>query len=136
MGAAPTTLRPRQPPPAITAAAPRVGLVALAFASLLLCAARGVPGCVCLSRTLRAAAVIACGGCLGRNVVGAAPMVFVGRRSYSFYLWHFPVLILPSVWLARPLRLCEGLLCLAIAFVLAGLTYAVVEQPIRHSVWL
>ena len=58
---------------------------------------------------------------------------WIGTRSYSIYLWHWPVFILtrPGIDLdlpALPVRLGQ----LAITFALAELSYRWVEYPIRH----
>jgi peptidoglycan/LPS O-acetylase OafA/YrhL len=56
-----------------------------------------------------------------------APAVWLGQRSYGFYLWHYPVLIL----LAReidnaPLR---GVLGLCVTLALTEVSWRYVEQP-------
>jgi peptidoglycan/LPS O-acetylase OafA/YrhL len=70
------------------------------------------------------------------RVLGVEPMTFIGDRSYSFYLWHFPVLII--VWQASGRYASTGvnLLLLTGAFVLASLTYKLYENPIRFARWL
>lgn len=65
--------------------------------------------------------------------LSSAPAVYLGRTSYSLYLWHWPVMVLmiwtigfggPTVWLALGLTLG-----------LAHLSYTYIEQPARHSSW-
>ena len=58
---------------------------------------------------------------------------WLGAISYSLYLWHWPVLLLPSIYLDRPLEVSEKILCVIITIVLAHLTYKFVEQPIRYA---
>src|SRR3954451_21275314 len=69
---------------------------------------------------------------LGR-VLGNAPLVWLGLRSYSFYLWHWPVLMLTRPHLDVPL---SGpflvILQLGATLLLADLSYRYVEQPFRH----
>jgi peptidoglycan/LPS O-acetylase OafA/YrhL len=68
---------------------------------------------------------------LGR-LLGRPPMLWLGLRSYSFYLWHWPVLVLtrPGIdvslprWLLVPLQL-------AAVLALADLSYRYVELPFR-----
>jgi peptidoglycan/LPS O-acetylase OafA/YrhL len=61
-------------------------------------------------------------------------MVALGRRSYSLYLWHWPVI----VFVGPPMGI-EGsdpalaLLRTAVALALTEATYRLVETPIRHG---
>jgi peptidoglycan/LPS O-acetylase OafA/YrhL len=68
----------------------------------------------------------------GDAVLGRAPLRWLGRISYGLYLWHWPVLMIAteaSGPLAGPTR--AGLVLLSV--VLAMLTYALVESPIRRA---
>lgn len=64
--------------------------------------------------------------------LSSPPARWLGARSYSIYLWHFPVTVL-----TRPRQdiLLDGLALLAlravITLVLADLTYRLIEQPFR-----
>lgn len=70
---------------------------------------------------------------LGRTL-GAAPLRWVGLRSYGLYLWHWPVFSLTRPQLDLPL---DGLALLALrlaaTFFLAELSYRCLELPIRHG---
>jgi len=71
----------------------------------------------------------------GANVASAilatrAP-VFIGRISYSLYLWHWPPLMLAQICLGHELTPPEAGGILAAAFVLAVLSWRFVEQPVR-----
>lgn len=65
-------------------------------------------------------------------LLGNAPLVYVGRISYSLYLWHWPVFVLFrwTVGLDTPLL---RVLAVVIAFALAIASYKFIENPIRHS---
>jgi peptidoglycan/LPS O-acetylase OafA/YrhL len=69
---------------------------------------------------------------LGR-VLGNPALVWLGLRSYSFYLWHWPVLMLTrpgvDVPMHGPLLVA---LQLAATIALADLSYRYVEQPFRQ----
>lgn len=58
---------------------------------------------------------------------------WLGAISYSLYLWHWPVLLLPSNYLDRPLSAIEKIACVIVTIILAHLTYKYVEQPIRYA---
>ncbi|OIJ28724.1 acyltransferase family protein [Nocardioides luteus] len=73
----------------------------------------------------------------GPTVVGrllsVPPLQVIGNWSYSLYLWHFPVLVLAELQLGRELHWWEQALLVALAFVLAGLSYHYVEEPFRRG---
>jgi peptidoglycan/LPS O-acetylase OafA/YrhL len=70
---------------------------------------------------------------LGR-VVGNPGMRWLGLRSYSFYLWHWPVLELTRPGIDVPLHgPVLFALQLAATLALADLSYRYVEQPFRRS---
>ncbi len=71
---------------------------------------------------------------VGANVLGWGPMRWIGQRSYSIYLWHWPVFMVTRPQLDIPL---EGLplliLRFAVTIILADLSYRLVETPIRRG---
>ena len=60
------------------------------------------------------------------------PVVFIGKISYSLYLWHFPILVLttPVSEIGNP-NIFYVILRVILTFVLAIISYAFVETPIR-----
>lgn len=63
------------------------------------------------------------------RLLAAAPMGHLGDRSYSIYLWHWPFIVFAQ--LSWPASRLAPLLAVALSFVPAYLSYALVEQPIR-----
>lgn len=59
------------------------------------------------------------------------PVLYVGLTSYSFYLWHWPVLVLSHIALNRPLQTGEAALAVLTAFALAAFSLRYVEKPFR-----
>ncbi len=108
------------------------GLLVLGSAVLLHARVR-YPGWYALAPSMGAALLIA-GGTVGeRNPVavllGTRPMVWVGDRSYSIYLWHWPVLIIGEAlgWL----RSAAGMAALVLlTVILAAFSYRFVEYPL------
>jgi peptidoglycan/LPS O-acetylase OafA/YrhL len=58
---------------------------------------------------------------------------WIGLVSYSWYLWHWPLLSYARICSDRPLRWNVGLVLALIALLIAGLSYRFVEQPFRAS---
>ncbi|WP_306734772.1 acyltransferase family protein [Marimonas arenosa] len=109
--------------------------LALVLAGLTLVAPQGFPGWQALFPVLGTTLLIANGKDDNRvNRALAAPLpVFIGKISYSLYLWHWPVLVLSRYWrdgYAGPL---EAALWLALAFALAILSWALIETPFRRT---
>jgi peptidoglycan/LPS O-acetylase OafA/YrhL len=69
---------------------------------------------------------------IGR-AIGCAPLVWLGLRSYSFYLWHWPILMLTRPHIDVPL---SGpflvILQLGATLLLADVSYRYVEQVFRQ----
>jgi hypothetical protein len=72
------------------------------------------------------------GAWLNQTFLARPPMVFVGKLSYSLYLWHWPVLVLAKlVYADQNFKYLNGA-CLALSCVLAWGTYYCCERPIRQ----
>ena len=97
------------------------------------------PGIAALRPTLCAAALIATGTQrLGAALLlGLTPLRFVGRISYSLYLWHWPLLILGGlalngqVW--QPLSVRQAAFLAALAIPVAAISWRFVEEPFRKG---
>ena len=109
-----------------------VGLVMILASGMLLHAELTYPGFYALFPSVGAALVIAAGqggsSTLMSKVFDNRVLVWIGDRSYSIYLWHWPVLILgDSYGLShRPVAV---LLLVALSIVLAAVSYRFVELP-------
>jgi peptidoglycan/LPS O-acetylase OafA/YrhL len=69
-----------------------------------------------------------------RAVLGSRPFVWLGQRSYSIYLWHWPVFILTRPHSDIPLSGYPLLaIRLAATLALACLSYGLVERPVRSG---
>lgn len=56
---------------------------------------------------------------------------WIGNISYPLYLWHWPVLVIPHLYLGRDLSIMERLMAIVLTLILADLTHRFVEQPLR-----
>ncbi|PPF34313.1 acyltransferase family protein [Pseudoclavibacter sp. AY1H1] len=81
--------------------------------------------------------LILAGGAQGRGIVllDNAVARYIGRISYSLYLWHFPVIVfLHSVDSANSVVM--GIAAVFMMFGLSILSYHFIELPIINSSWL
>lgn len=94
------------------------------------------PGSAALVPVLGTAALIAAGDDRRsgpRRLLAPAPAQWVGSRSYSLYLWHWPALVLGAAWIGRDPNAVETALLLAVTVGLSELGFRLVEDPIRRS---
>ena len=116
------------------------GLAAIGVAATAFSEQTPFPGCAALLPTvgtgLAVVAGIGAGGArlsVGR-LLSLRPMFMIGDRSYAFYLWHWPVLILAAAYAGHALSVPVKLGLVTGAFLLSCVSYALVENPIRHRV--
>ncbi len=76
-------------------------------------------------------AVVRRGSGVGRLLEHRLPR-WLGQRSYSIYLWHWPIVVItrPGLDLVGPVALIDALR-VALILALAAITYRYVEEPIR-----
>jgi peptidoglycan/LPS O-acetylase OafA/YrhL len=116
------------------------GLAAIAVACFDYGGSTPYPGRAAVLPVAGAAAVVAAGlADRGRGPVrllGRTPMRAMGRISYSWYLWHYPVLYLIPIAVGHSLPMAAMLALAAGSGLLAVLTFRFVEQPGRQVRWL
>lgn len=62
------------------------------------------------------------------------PFVWLGKRSYGLYLWHFPIIILMGGGIAdTPLTSKEMWYAVGLAIILTELSWHLIEQPIKKA---
>ena len=94
------------------------------------------PGTAALVPVLGTSFAIACANNWPKSLdsIGNTRIVqWLGEISYPLYLWHWPVLVIPSVTWGRSLSYLEILLCVLATLILADLTHRFIEDPIRYS---
>lgn len=91
------------------------------------------PGIAALLPTLGTAAlIVAEPGWINRTLLAATPMRFVGLISYSWYLWHWPVMVFTRVAVGSELSAATVALVVLVSFAAAVLSWRFVEQPFRR----
>ncbi len=64
-------------------------------------------------------------------VLSIAPMRMLGDWSYSLYLWHWPVLIIPPIALGREMTAFEKAVAVLVVITLSAYSYRFIEMPFR-----
>jgi peptidoglycan/LPS O-acetylase OafA/YrhL len=111
-----------------------LGVLGIGVAAFAIDGSVPYPGLLAVLPTAAAALVILAGdrrrgpGLLLR----VRPLRFLGRISYSLYLWHWPILVLPVAAGALIGPLETGAL-LALSVVVAWASWAFVEEPFRKA---
>ena len=117
-----------------------LGLAGIVAAGFLFDSSMAYPGVAALLPALGAAAVVAAGE--GRLSVGrllaTRPLRFLGRISYSLYLVHWPLFVLPAAALAigETLSLEVRIALTVLAIVFGWASYRWIEEPIHRGRWL
>jgi peptidoglycan/LPS O-acetylase OafA/YrhL len=116
------------------------GIAAIVWCALDFKASTPWPGYAAMVPVLGAVAVIAagCGKSVGPTgrLLSLFPLQFSGRISYSWYLWHWPILILAPLALKHPLDARTALELAGGSGVLATISHFSVEKPLHVSAWL
>ncbi|MCY1137780.1 acyltransferase family protein [Actinoplanes sp. Pm04-4] len=130
----------RRTPKGIAALLTWGGLGAVLIAAVTFDESTPFPGYAALLPVLGTAAVIAggsgAGGWGAGRVIGTGPFRFIGKLSYGWYLWHWPVLMIWPLALGRNPTVKTNLAFAAAALGLAWVTYHLVENPVRTRPWL
>ena len=113
------------------------GLGLIVWSTVRLNASTPFPGTAALLPVGGTVAVIAAGCAAPRlgpaMLLGTRPMGLGGRISYSWYLWHWPPLVLVPAMLGHAIGVPGNLILTAASGVLAFATVKLVEDPVRFS---
>ncbi|HLU81802.1 MAG TPA: acyltransferase family protein, partial [Trueperaceae bacterium] len=111
-----------------------LGLAALLASAVGLSEALPWPGYLALAPTLGTVLVLHSGvlapSARLQSLLATVPLQFLGRLSYTWYLWHWPALVLSRAALGPmtvPARLAVALASLGLSWV----TYNLIEKPLR-----
>jgi peptidoglycan/LPS O-acetylase OafA/YrhL len=115
-------------------AASLCGFGAMLAPVFLLKATIPFPGPSASASVLGTALVIGCpSSWINRRILSLPWLVFIGRISYSWYLWHWPLMAFLRVASGGPLRPAASAVAVALSFLFAILSFYLIEQPFRKS---
>ena len=117
-----------------------IGILGILWSALHYTNGSLFPGLTALVPCLGAALIIAAGE-TGSSFVGAIlslrPVVFLGLISYSIYLWHWPLLVFQRtdqmLFAQTEMTFATKVIFTLVVIVLAALSWAFIEQPIRRG---
>ena len=114
-----------------------LGLIGIGIAAVEFSDTTVFPGYVALIPVLSTMAVlIAADAQRGPHfLLSLEPLQALGARSYSLYLWHWPLLILAEARFGN-LNIAAKCVIVLAAIALSFVSYQYVEQPVRHQSWL
>jgi peptidoglycan/LPS O-acetylase OafA/YrhL len=123
----------------LRASAAWLGLAGIGLGTVLIGDQTAFPGYAALLPVVSTAAVLAAGHPRlgpGRSLLLNNPLVqYVGNVSYSLYLWHWPCIVLAAAYFGSgtaKFYVAGSALPLA----LSVLSFQLIEDPIRRSLWL
>ncbi|HET8931311.1 MAG TPA: acyltransferase family protein [Acidimicrobiales bacterium] len=121
--------------PRFAAALGVVGLAAIVGAGMWIDEASPTPGVTTLLPVAGAALVIVAGEHHAHRVariLSSAPAVWIGDRSYGWYLWHWPFMVFAQF--SFPTMSTWAVLAVGVAALIpTEISYRYLEQPIRRS---
>lgn len=85
---------------------------------------------VCIATTLT---LVTTSNSKDQQILGSRPLVWIGDRSYGWYLWHWPLIVGAQRYFGQ--AIINSLIASIIGLVIASVTYRFYENPIRVKVW-
>lgn len=68
-----------------------------------------------------------------KEALSFRPLVYIGKISYSLYLWHWPIYVFAHYIAINEVRYSENLALMCASFFIAIFSYHYIEQPIRKG---
>jgi peptidoglycan/LPS O-acetylase OafA/YrhL len=114
-----------------------LGAFALLWSVVHFGAATAFPGSVAAIPVLATVAILTAGAAAPArgvsHLLSRRPLRAGGRISYSWYLWHWPVLVIAPAVVGRSLGRPVNLVLVVASGALAALTTRMVEEPLRFA---
>jgi len=113
-----------------------LGFISIFLAVFLINPDMTYPGCWSLIPSLGGALILMGGAVTSRSVVSQVlsltPLVWIGRISYSWYLWHWSILVLGDR-IFPDSQMIEKWVLVLVSLFFAIFSYFVVEAPVRKN---
>lgn len=113
-----------------------IGVATIIASCFAISEAMAFPGVIALAPVVGTVLVLAAGDDATRGpvvVLRSRALQWIGARSYSIYLWHWPALIIGEAAFDGPLSVGERVGLIIGSVVAADLSFRFVENPIRRS---
>jgi peptidoglycan/LPS O-acetylase OafA/YrhL len=112
-----------------------MGISLLILALLIIDGPGDYPGWQALLPTLSAVCFIRAGSLtsdhFARNILSIRPIVFIGKLSFSWYLWHWPLIAMGRSYFLGVDNLYRNLGVAVFSLFLALVTYTFIEEKVR-----
>jgi peptidoglycan/LPS O-acetylase OafA/YrhL len=113
------------------------GALAVLWACLRFTETMPFPGTAALVPVLGTAALVAAGSRLpdagASRLLSHPVLVRIGGVSYSWYLWHWPLLVFAAILVGGELALWQALAVVVLSYAVATASRRFVEEPFHHS---
>jgi peptidoglycan/LPS O-acetylase OafA/YrhL len=123
-------------PRALAAAMSAGGVAVLAWLTVTLSDDVAYPGWIALAPTVATVAIIVAGtatvATLPIRVLSQPPLQYLGRISYAWYLWHWPLLVFAAA-LVGSLSIRASIVVTLIAWVPTIISHHLIEERFRRS---
>ncbi|GLR72894.1 acyltransferase family protein [Agaribacter marinus] len=110
-----------------------IGASLIAFAIWYLDKTSSFPGYLALLPVIGTLLLIAAGpnDSYISRMLSSPLFVYLGKISYSLYLWHWPVVVFYGYWIIRPFTNLDKMVLICITLGLSLLSYYALEKPFR-----
>ena len=111
-----------------------LGLALILIPTIAFTESTRFPGVTALLPTVGAGClIISRGSFVNDRLLASRPMVFIGLVSYSWYLWHWPLMSFARIVSGGLVSISRAALIAILSLGLAILSHRFIEQPFRRS---
>jgi peptidoglycan/LPS O-acetylase OafA/YrhL len=112
-----------------------IGLITIIISSLFLSEDSFYPGWFALFPTIASASIIMAGkeSIVNKYILSNKLLIFIGKISYSLYLWHWPLLVFSQILYPKgsDSLLCKTWFIVILSIAISIFSYYFIENPFR-----